>query len=52
MEYQEKNISNRKTEIANRFLSALDKHLAELKTGQVDKSLELNEIAELLVLTP
>jgi AraC-like DNA-binding protein len=52
MKYQEKNISNRKTEIANRFLSVLDKHLSELKTGQVEKSLELNEIAELLHIVP
>jgi AraC-like DNA-binding protein len=52
MKYQEKNISNRKKEIANRFLSVLDKHLSELKTGQVEKSLELNEIAELLHIVP
>jgi len=52
MEYQEKNISNRKIEIANRFLSVLDKHLAELRTGQAEKSLELNEIAELLHIVP
>lgn len=48
MEYQNKNISNRKAEIANQFLFELDKHLTELKTGQVEKALELNEIAERL----
>jgi len=52
MEYQEKNISNSKMEIANRFLFVLDNHLVELKTGQVEKSLELNEIAELLHIVP
>ena len=52
MEYQEKNISKRKIDIANQFLSVLDKHLTELKTGQVEKSLELNEIAELLFIAP
>lgn len=52
MEYQEKKISTRKMEIANRFLSVLDKHLAELKTGQVEKSFELNDIAALLHIVP
>ena len=52
MEYQEKNISKRKTEIANQFLTVLDNHLTELKTGQVEKSLELNEIAERLFIAP
>lgn len=52
MEYQEKDTSNRKTEIANLFLTVLDNHLNELKTGQVEKSLELNEIAALLFIAP
>jgi len=52
MEYQEKNISNRKIEIANQFLFELEKHLTELKTGKAEKSLELNEIAERLFIVP
>ncbi len=52
MEKQEKNISKRKVEIANQFLTVLDTHLIELKTGQVEKSLELNEIAERLFIVP
>ena len=45
-------MSNRKIEIANQFLFELDKHLTELKTGQVEKSIELNEIAERLFIVP
>jgi len=52
MEYQEKNISSRKIEIANQFLFELEKHLTELKTGKAEKSLELNEIAERLFIVP
>ena len=52
MKNKEKNISNRKIEIANQFLAVLDNHLNELKTGQVEKSLELNEIAERLFIVP
>ncbi|PZR11017.1 MAG: AraC family transcriptional regulator [Flavobacterium psychrophilum] len=52
MKYQTKLNSTRQIEIADRFLLVLDKHLMELKTGQVEKSLELNEIAEQLFLTP
>ncbi len=52
MEQKEKKLSARKIEIANQFLTVLDKHLVELKTGQVEKSLELNEIADLLFIVP
>ena len=52
MKNKEKNITSRKIEIANQFLAVLDKHLTELKTGQVEKSLELNEIAERLFIAP
>jgi len=52
MGQKERNISNRKIEIANQFLFELDKHLTELKTGQVEKSIELNEIAERLFIVP
>lgn len=52
MEHLQKNISNRKIEIANQFLQVLDKHLTELKTGLVDKSFELNDIAERLFIVP
>jgi AraC-like DNA-binding protein len=52
MGYKEGNISKRKIEIANQFLFELDKHLNELKTGQVEKSIELNEIAERLFIVP
>jgi AraC-like DNA-binding protein len=47
-----KKLSARKIELANQFLSLLDIHLTELKTGQVEKALELNEIAELLFVVP
>lgn len=52
MKHKEKNITSRKIEIANQFLLVLDKHLTELKTGQVEKSIELNEIAERLFIAP
>lgn len=52
METKATNISPRKIEIANQFLFELDKHLNELKTGQVEKSMELNEIAERLYIVP
>ena len=52
MGHKERNISPRKIEIARQFLFELDKHLTELKTGQVEKSIELNEIAERLFIVP
>jgi len=52
MERRQKATSNRKIEIAHQFLQVLDKHLTELKTGQVDKSFELNDIAERLFIVP
>ena len=52
MGHTEGSISKRKIEIANQFLFVLDKHLTELKTGQVQKSIELNEIAEQLFIVP
>jgi AraC family transcriptional regulator, regulatory protein of adaptative response / methylphosphotriester-DNA alkyltransferase methyltransferase len=52
MDSQPKKTSNRQNEIATGFLQVLDKHLMELKSGQVEKALELNEIAEQLFLAP
>ena len=52
MEQKVRNISNRKIEIANQFLFELDKHLTELRSGKAEKSMELNEIAELLFIAP
>jgi AraC family transcriptional regulator, regulatory protein of adaptative response / methylphosphotriester-DNA alkyltransferase methyltransferase len=47
-----KNASARKKEIVSQFMLELDKHIDELKTGQAEKSLELNEIAERLFIAP
>ena len=52
MGHKEGSISKRKIEIVNQFLFVLDKHLTELKTGQVEKSIELNEIAKQLFIAP
>ena len=52
MEHKDRNISKRKIEIAKQFLFELDKHLTELKTGQVEKSFELNDLAKLLHIAP
>lgn len=49
---QSTNVSFRKTEIANRFLSELDKHIDDLKKGKVETSYEINEIAEKLFINP
>lgn len=46
------NISLRKYEITGRFIDELEKHLAELKAGLLDKSLEINDFAGLLFITP
>ena len=52
MEPQTKNLSFRKAEIANTFLSALDKHIDDLKTGKVETSHEINEFAGMLFINP
>ncbi|MFH7017316.1 helix-turn-helix domain-containing protein [Flavobacterium sp. FlaQc-47] len=41
-------ISSRKIEITEKFILELDKHLNELKTGVVEKALEIHELADLL----
>jgi hypothetical protein len=40
------NISLRKQEIATRYLEELNKHLADLKAGLLETSLEINDFAE------
>ena len=46
------NISLRKQEIATRYLEELNKHLADLKAGLLETSLEINDFAGLLFITP
>lgn len=46
------NISLRKQEIATRYLEELDKHLADMKAGLLETSLEINDFADLLFITP
>ena len=45
-------MSERKKEIADRFLAELEKHLAELKYGLTDSTYEINQFAELLFIDP
>lgn len=52
MKNKNENISFRKTELTNKFLDELDKHLIELKTGLVDTAYEVNDFAELLFINP
>ena len=49
---QATNISYRKNEIANKFLSELDKHIDDLKKSKVETSYEINEFAEKLFINP
>ncbi|MBD1391976.1 helix-turn-helix domain-containing protein [Mucilaginibacter glaciei] len=46
------NTSLRKQEITSGFIRELDKHLADLKAGLLEKSLEINDFADLLFITP
>lgn len=46
------NISLRKQEITTRYIEELDKHLADLKAGLLETSLEINDFADLLFITP
>ncbi|MDB5288150.1 MAG: helix-turn-helix transcriptional regulator [Mucilaginibacter sp.] len=46
------NISLRKQEIATLYLEELDKHLADMKAGLLETSLEVNDFAALLFITP
>jgi AraC family transcriptional regulator of adaptative response / methylphosphotriester-DNA alkyltransferase methyltransferase len=46
------NISLRKQEITIRYLEELDKHLADMKAGLLETSLEVNDFADLLFITP
>ena len=52
IEPQTKHMSLRKIEIAKAFLSALDKHIDDLKTGKVEASHEINEFAGMLFINP
>ena len=45
-------ISLRKKEIVQEYLSALDKHILELKEGKTTVALEIKEFAELLHIHP
>lgn len=44
--------SSRKEEIADKFLSELDKHLADLKSGKVEIAYGIKQISELLFINP
>ena len=45
-------ISVRKKEIVQRYLSALDKHILELKEGKAHVALEIKQFAEMLHIHP
>jgi AraC family transcriptional regulator of adaptative response / methylphosphotriester-DNA alkyltransferase methyltransferase len=45
-------ISYRKKQIADKFLAELDKHLADLKNGDVETSFGIRQIAELMLIDP
>ena len=45
-------ISVRQKEIANQYLAELDKHIAELKDGKVEKTLEIRDFAAMLHMHP
>lgn len=45
-------ISVRQKEIVSQYLQELDKHLTDLKTGKVDKTFEIKDLAELLFIHP
>lgn len=44
--------SFRRQEITSGFIKELDKHLADLKAGRLEKSWEINDFADLLFITP
>jgi AraC-like DNA-binding protein len=44
--------SSRQHEIVTLFLHELDKHLAELKAGQAESTLEIKDLASLLFIHP
>jgi len=48
----EQHISYRKKQIADKFLAELDKHLADLKNGNVETSYGIRQIAELMFIDP
>lgn len=52
MEQQINSPSYRKQEITESFISALDKHIEDLKTGRVETSYEINEFAQMLFINP
>lgn len=45
-------ISYRKKQIADKFLSELDRHLADLKDGNVETAYGIAQIAELMFIDP
>ncbi len=52
MKQGNENISYRKKEIADKFIFELDKHLLDLKSGKVETSYGIKQIAELLFINP
>jgi AraC family transcriptional regulator, regulatory protein of adaptative response / methylphosphotriester-DNA alkyltransferase methyltransferase len=45
-------ILSRPQELVNRYMDELDKHILDLKTGKVDMSMEINELAEISFVHP
>jgi AraC-like DNA-binding protein len=45
-------VSNRKKEIVQQYISELDKHIAELKAGKVERALEIKDFAGLMHMHP
>lgn len=46
------NLSYRKTEIANRFLTELNNHIEDLKNGNTETSYQISQFAEKLFINP
>jgi AraC-like DNA-binding protein len=44
--------SRRQKEIVQQYIAELDKHIAQLKAGEIDKALEIRDFAQLLHLHP
>lgn len=45
-------LSSRKIEIVEQYIAELDKHIAQLKAGEVDDVLEIREFAQILHIHP
>lgn len=52
MNIEDKNLTFRKIEITNQFLSKLEIHIQDLINEKVEHSYEINEIADLLFIAP